>query len=100
MRAVQKAFDQWYANGTNAQKLADWITKQERRGKNAPIDPTRDTKSFTWALRDEDSLGTTYTVNDPAKPLADTPTGNNVVITLKYVRGHPQKFVVYTAYPK
>ncbi|MEU4303396.1 polymorphic toxin-type HINT domain-containing protein [Kitasatospora aureofaciens] len=103
VRAVQKAFDQWYANGTNAQKLADWITKQERRGKNAPFDPTRDTKSFTWALRDEGSLGTTYTknpVNDPAKPLVDTPTGNNVVITLKYVRGHPQKFVVYTAYPK
>ncbi|MEU6974084.1 polymorphic toxin-type HINT domain-containing protein [Kitasatospora aureofaciens] len=103
VRAVQKAFDQWYANGTNAQKLADWITKQERRGKNAPFDPTRDTKSFTWALRDEGSLGTTYTknpVNDPAKLLVDTPTGNNVVITLKYVRGHPQKFVVYTAYPK
>ncbi|MFJ9447184.1 RNase A-like domain-containing protein [Kitasatospora sp. NPDC101235] len=57
VRASQKAFDQWYANGTNAQKLAEWITKQERRGKNAPFNPARDTKSFTWTVRDEGSLG-------------------------------------------
>ncbi|MFF1909933.1 polymorphic toxin-type HINT domain-containing protein [Kitasatospora sp. NPDC058218] len=100
-RAVKKAFDQWYANGTNAQKLADWIVKQQRRGKNAPFIAERDGKSFTWSVRDEGSLGTTYTkTNDPDNPLRGVATGNNVVITLKYVSDHTPKWVVYTAYPK
>ncbi|MEV6975999.1 polymorphic toxin-type HINT domain-containing protein [Kitasatospora sp. NPDC093806] len=104
VRAVQKAYDQWYNTKDNAKKLGRWIQKQQSRPKtDTSFIAERDAFSFTWTVRDEGSLGTAYTKNaDPnaQNPLTGIATGNTVVVTLRFDRYHPEKFVVFTAYPK
>lgn len=93
-RAINKAFQQWVARGSNSKILANWMTKQaQRRG---AFDPDIDLREVRWQVRDEGQLGTVFRKGE-AEGVA---TGNTVVIQLKYVKNHPQKFVVYTAYPE
>ncbi|NBM19112.1 polymorphic toxin-type HINT domain-containing protein [Streptomyces sp. GC420] len=98
MRAVNAAFEEWIKRGSNVKVLDNWIKKQEERvRKGIGFDPRHDLKELRWQLRNEGSLGTKWEKNGPR---AGTPTGNHVVIQLKYVKGHPQKYVVYTSYPE
>ncbi|MGW0585594.1 RNase A-like domain-containing protein, partial [Streptomyces sp. NPDC002920] len=93
-RAINKAFQQWVAGGGRSTTLANWMTKQaQRRG---AFDPSIDLKEIRWQVRDEGQLGTVFRRGGTG----GVATGNTVVIQLKYVKNHPQKFVVYTAYPK
>lgn len=93
-RAIDKAFQQWVTRGSNAKTLANWMTKQAQRG--GAFDPTIDLKEIRWQVRDEGQLGTVFRRDGSG----GVPTGNTVVIQLKYVKTHAQKFVVYTSYPE
>ncbi|MFI9269785.1 RICIN domain-containing protein [Kitasatospora sp. NPDC052896] len=95
VRAVNKAFQQWAKRGGNAKRLANWLTQQaQRRG---AFDPRIDLLPIQWELRDEDQLGKVFTKGGPK---GGTPTGKTVLIWLKYVKGHTDRYVVYTSYPQ
>ncbi|MEU4348642.1 polymorphic toxin-type HINT domain-containing protein [Streptomyces sp. NPDC023838] len=94
MRAANKAFQGWMARGNNAKVLENWKVKQaQRRGQ---FDPTIDLKEIRWQVRDEGQLGSVFTKGGSG----GVPTGNTVILQLKYVKNHPEKFVVYTSFPE
>jgi hypothetical protein len=82
------------ARGSNSKTLQNWMTKQAQR--KGAFDPRIDLKEIRWQVRDEGQLGTVFRKGGTG----GAATGNTVVIQLKYVKNHPQKFVVYTAYPE
>ncbi|MGW4647609.1 polymorphic toxin-type HINT domain-containing protein [Kitasatospora sp. NPDC004289] len=103
-QAVEKAINGWLASGNNTQVLAAWLEKN--RPRNSGFIHSRDTKTFTWEVRDmgSDPFGKVYRKNpstDPNAPaLVSTDTGTKVVVTLRFARGHDPKYVVYTAIPQ
>ncbi|MFJ3794235.1 polymorphic toxin-type HINT domain-containing protein [Kitasatospora sp. NPDC090091] len=95
-QSVSDTFKQWLARSPkNAAKLEKWISDQSKK---RFFDPDVDLFPIDWELRDAGSLGTVYTKADGK--IVSTPTGSKVVIRLKYVKNHTDKFVVYTSYPQ
>ncbi|MBC3840721.1 hypothetical protein GXW82_11905 [Streptacidiphilus sp. 4-A2] len=95
--AVNKAFQGWMSKPANVKRLQNWLIAQSKRG--GAFNPKVDLLPISWQVRDEgSSLGTLFVRGGNQ---VGTPTGNTVQVLLKYVgRGHPEKYVVYTAYPQ
>ncbi|MEU6236520.1 polymorphic toxin-type HINT domain-containing protein, partial [Kitasatospora sp. NPDC047058] len=105
--AVTRAFQEWLQDPQNQVTLAKWKQKQgQQAGAGIGFVSTRDLLPIRWQLRDEGSLGKVYTKGNPADGSVSTPTGNTVVIQLRYVAKksadgpHADNFVVYTSYPE
>jgi uncharacterized protein YgiM (DUF1202 family) len=95
--AVNKAFQGWMSKPANAKRLQSWLIAQSKRG--GAFNPTTDLLPVTWQVRDMGaSLGTSFVRGGNQ---VGTATGNTVLIFLKYVgKADPEKYVVYTAFPK
>ncbi len=95
--AVNKAFQGWMSKPANVKRLQDWLIAQSKRG--GAFNPQDDLLPISWQVRDQGaSLGTSFVRGGNE---VGTATGNTVLVFLKYVgKGHPEKYVVYTAYPK
>lgn len=101
--AVKQAIEEWVKHGDNAQKLADWMTKEAQRiGKKKPYVAKDHNLPFDWELKGKGSLGQVWFKNGDR---AGEAASNSVRVVLRYapkVKGegqHTGKYVVYTSFP-
>ncbi|MEU8472163.1 RICIN domain-containing protein [Streptomyces sp. NPDC029006] len=94
VKSTQAAFENWMKKKSNVKRLEKWLSDQSHK---KSFDPRDDLLQIEWELRDQGSLGRVWIKDGPQ----GVPTGNKVVIQLKYAPKHkPSRYVVYTSFPK